>query len=212
MTEPLTLVISKGRLFDQVSTYAEARGLKFVFEDRKLVAVDETGMLKIILVKNADLPTYVRYGIAGLGICGDDVLYEYGDDLLKLMELPFGSTTMSLAGFPEQAKHGWGPLTVATKFTRFTHDYFHEQGTSVKLIRLDGSVELAPVLGLAPYIVDLVETGSTLKAHGLVVLKELKKITVHLVANRAYYKWHYEAIRSLIARLKPVDDSTGGRL
>lgn len=210
MKEPLTLAISKGRLFDQVSAYAAERGIRFAFEDRKLVAVDELGQLQIILVKNADLPTYVRHGIAGLGIVGEDVLYEYGDELVRLLELPFGGTTMALAGVADQGRPEWGPMTIATKFTKFTRDYFHAEGVPVKLVRLDGSVELAPVLGLAPYIVDLVETGSTLRAHGLSVLRELKKIKVYLVANRAYWKWNHTAVSRLIQTLGSADPSKGG--
>lgn len=202
---PLTLALSKGRLFDQVVAYASSRGIDIVFEDRKLIAQDREGLLRIILVKNADLPTYLRYGIAGLGICGEDVLYESGDDLVRLIELPFGQTTMALAGKQDLERPQWGPMTVATKFVRFCHDYFHERGLPVHLVKLDGSVELAPVLGLAPYIVDLVETGSTLKAHGLRVIQELKRIKVYLVANRAFVKWQYREVQRLIERLAPAD-------
>ncbi len=205
MSRHLTLALSKGRLLDQVLAYASERGIDITFEDRKLIAHDPDGLLKLILVKNADLPTYLRYGIAGLGICGEDVLYEYGDELVRLLELPFGGTTMALAGRSDLQRPKWGPMTIATKFVRFTHDYFHERGVPVRLIKLDGSVELAPVLELAPYIVDLVETGSTLRAHGLRVIEELKKIKVHLVANRAYWKWHYRQIERLIVRLSSAD-------
>lgn len=205
MSHGLTLALSKGRLLDQVLAYSTERGIQFAFEDRKLIAQDQDGLLRLILVKNADLPTYLRYGIAGLGICGEDVLYEYGDDLVRLLELPFGATTMALAGRDDLRRPKWGPMTIATKFVRFTHDYFHERGVPVRLIKLDGSVELAPVLELAPYIVDLVETGSTLRAHGLRVIEELKAIKVYLVANRAYWKWHYQEIGQLIQRLTPAD-------
>jgi ATP phosphoribosyltransferase len=200
---PLTLALPKGRLFDQVQEHFAAKGFVFDFNDRKLTTLDSTGTLKIILVKNADLPTYVHHGIAGLGICGDDVLYESGHKFPHLLAFDFGHTRMALAARkdfvrPEAGTH----LTLATKFTRFARDYFHGLGVPVKIIRLDGSVELAPVLGLAPYIVDLVETGSTLKANGLEVLETLKEIGVNLFANAAYYKLHYQEIGSLVDTLR----------
>jgi len=201
-TPALTLALPKGRLFDQVQEYFSQCGLHFNLENRKLVAHDSQGLLTIMAVKNSDLPTYVQHGIAGLGICGEDVLYESGYEFSRLMTFPFGSTSMSLAGKADAPMPGAGPLTIATKFTRFTKDFFGRRHTPVNLIRLDGSVELAPVLGLAPFIVDLVETGSTLKANGLVVMEELAKIKVHLLANPSYLKLHFSRINELRAILK----------
>ncbi len=201
---PLTLALPKGRLFDQVQEHFASRGLVFDFNDRKLTALDTSGRLKIILVKNADLPTYVHHGIAGLGICGDDVVFESGHEFTHLLALGFGHTRMALAALKGSATTAQplGGVTIATKFTRFTREYFHALGVPVKIIRLDGSVELAPVLGLAPYIVDLVETGSTLKANGLEVLETLKEIGVNLFANPAYYKLRYQEIGALVDTLR----------
>lgn len=200
--EPLTLALPKGRLFDQVQEHFGARGLRFDFGGRKLTALDETGTLQVILVKNADLPTYVHHGIAGLGVCGDDVVYESGHEFTHLLPLAFGGTKMALAARRDHVRNEPpGHLTIATKFTRFTRDYFHGLGIPVKIIRLDGSVELAPVLGLAPYIVDLVETGSTLQANGLEVLETLKVIGVNLFANTAYFKLRYQDIGRLVDTL-----------
>ena len=203
MTEPLTLALPKGRLFDQVQEHFGSRGLRFDFGDRRLTALDSSGTLQIILVKNADLPTYVHHGIAGLGICGDDVVYESGHEFTHVLPLRFGGTRMALAARKDHVRDDPpGHLTIATKFTRFTRDYFQNLGIPVKIIRLDGSVELAPVLGLAPYIVDLVETGSTLKANGLEVLETLKTIGVNLFANTAYYKLRYREIGRLVDTLR----------
>jgi ATP phosphoribosyltransferase len=203
MSSLLTLALPKGRLFEQVREYFATKGLEFSLEDRKLTAIDKTGLLKIIAVKNADLPTYVRHGIAGLGICGEDVLYESGYDFTHLLRFPFGGTKMALAALKDyKSEKGQRHLTIATKFTRFTHDWFHALGTGVKIIRLDGSVELAPVLGLAPYIVDLVETGSTLVANGLEVIEWLKTIEVNLFANPAYFKLRSQEISDFVDRLK----------
>ncbi len=214
MSEPLSIALPKGRLLDSISEHFGRASVDVAFADRKLVAGDRKHNLRFLLVKNSDLPVYVNYGIAGLGICGEDVLYESSHQLVRLATFPFGSTRMCLA---HRADHNpandVGTLTVATKFIRFARDYFHDLGIPVEVIRLNGSVELAPVLGLAPYIVDLVETGSTLKANNLVVAKELARMNVHLVANPAYYKFHYQRVDSFVGTLldggiaTPVADS-----
>ena len=197
--QPLTLALPKGRLTDQVQELFEAKGMGFSFENRKLVAQDKEGLLKIFLVKNSDLPTYVNHGIAGLGVCGDDVLYEAGYPFCRLKTFDFGGTSMCIAGKKEDSfVIGDRSLTVATKFTEFTRDYFHKRGIPVEIIKLNGSVELAPVLGLSRYIVDLVETGNTLKANNLDVFDKLADIKVHLIANPAYYKIHYQRINKLV--------------
>ena len=208
----LTLALPKGRLEEQVQTHFAQHGIDFSFSDRKLVAQDNSGIFEIMLVKNVDLPTYVHHGIAGLGICGEDVLYESGYDFFRLLALPFGGTQICLAAKKELAEtisrhQDWreavrnGGLRVASKFTRFTRDYFQNLGIPVDLIKLNGSVELAPVLGLAPFIVDLVETGSTLKANNLAVVQVLQKIGVYLVANPAYYKYHYRHIDQVLNQI-----------
>ena len=200
---PLTLAIPKGRLQERTEELLCARGYEIRFEDRRLVAEDPEGRIRIVLVKNSDLPTYVHHGIAGLGVCGTDVIYESGYRFFTLMDMPFGKTRMCLA-----ARSDYRPdtdlrrLRVASKFTRFARDYFQERGIPCEVIRLDGSVELAPVLGLAPYIVDLVETGSTLKANDLTVVEELAEVSVSLIANPAYYKFHYMRIDALVDTLR----------
>jgi len=205
---PLTFAIPKGRLQESAEELFKAMGRPFSFENRQLITYDSERSFKLFLVKNVDLPTYVSHGIAGLGICGEDVLYESGLSFFRLHTFSFGSTKLCLAG-----KRGCSPrgdeksLTVATKFTRFTRDFYHTQGKAVQIIKLNGSVELAPVLGLAPYIVDLVETGSTLKANDLEVFETLKEIKVHLVANPAYYKLHYDRINRMVELLKHMPKS-----
>jgi len=202
MSAPLTLALPKGRLQEQSEAYLAEHGFHITFEKRKLVATDESGRIRIMLVKNSDLPTYVHHGIAGLGICGTDVIYESGFQFFTLMEMPFGSTRMCLAAHEDfdPGAHT-GRLRVASKFTRFARDYFQRAGIAAEVIRLGGSVELAPVLGLAPYIVDLVETGNTLRAHNLAVVEELARVSVVLIANPAYYKFHYRSIDELVDTL-----------
>ncbi len=193
------MALPKGRLLDEISERFSGRGIDFSFEKRKLVARDSEGLLEIFLVKNSDLPTYVNHGIAGLGICGSDVLYESGYRFFRLKTFDFGGTAMCIAGRKGEPfsldKRG---LTVATKFIDFTRDYFHRMGIPVQIIKLNGSVELAPVLGLAPYIVDLVETGNTLKANNLEVKQKLEDIHVHLIANPSYYKLNHRKIERFI--------------
>lgn len=200
---PLTLALPKGRLLDNTREYFAKRGIEFDFRDRKLVAYDQERLFKIMLVKNSDLPTYVHHGIAGLGICGDDVIYESGKTFNRLHTFDFGSTSICLAGKAgDKLAQNSNTLSVATKFTRFTRDYYHQKGVRVTITKLNGSVELAPILGLAPYIVDLVETGNTLRANNLDVFEELKKINVYFIANPAYYKIHYKQIQKVMSRLK----------
>ena len=200
--EPLTIALPKGRLFEQVQEYFSSRGMNFNFEKRKLVTYDDEGLLKIYLVKNSDLPAYVNSGIAGLGVCGDDVVYESGLDFYKLHTFDFGGTRLSMAALKDKApENNSGELTIATSYTAMTRDYFHNRGISVNIIKLNGSVELAPSLGLAPYIVDLVETGSTLKANGLEVIQDLLTIKVRMISNRAYFKLNYDKITKLLERI-----------
>jgi ATP phosphoribosyltransferase len=199
---PLTMALPKGRLFDQARDFFSAQGLEFTFEKRKLIAHEKSGLLKIFLVKNADLPVYVSHGIAGMGICGEDVLYEEQLRFFRLLKLDFGKTSMCLAARkgcppPDNARSG----SVATKFPRFARDYFYSRGVPIQLIKLNGSVELAPILGLAPYIVDLVETGSTLKANNLEIIEKLGDIEVFLIANPSYYKLNYRRVNNLIEQL-----------
>ncbi len=200
---PLKIAIPKGRLQKKVEELFSKSNISFEFEERRLIAVNKEKNLKFLLVKNSDLPTYVSHGIAGLGICGDDVIYESGEEFYRLMTFDFGGTDICIA-----AKKGETPvskirhLEVATKFTKYTRDYFNNQGKSVQIIKLNGSVELAPVLGLAPYIVDLVETGTTLKAHNLEIQEKIARTKVHLIANPGYYKLYYKRINELISILK----------
>ena len=196
---PLTIALPKGRLEEQVREHLASRGIRFEFTDRKLVADDESGRFRFLLVKNADLPVYVAHGIAGLGVCGEDVVYESGHRFFRIERFSFGGTKMCLATHADFDPDGARHMTIATKFTRFARDHFHKRGVAVEIIKLNGSVELAPVLGLAPYIVDLVETGSTLRANNLVVREELASISVSMIANPAYYKIHYARIDELAA-------------
>ncbi len=203
MKQPLTIALPKGRLFDRIQQHFQEKGIYFDLEKRKLTANDRENNLKIYLVKNSDLPTYLAHGIAGLGICGEDVIIESGHSFHKLLPFSFGGTNLSLAGLKGfTLEKQDSPLTIATSYTTMTRNYFHNRGIPVKIIRLNGSVELAPLLGLAPCIADLVETGNTLKANNLEVFQKLQTIKVYLIANPAYYKLHYREINTFIAKIR----------
>lgn len=203
MKNPITLALPKGRLQELIQELLSKQGIPIVFKERILAAEDDNKRIRAFLVKNSDLPVYVNHGIAGLGICGEDVIYESGYTFYNLHTFSFGTTKMCLAGFPsEDTPENKKKMIIATKFSRFTRDFYHARGIPVQIIKLNGSVELAPLLGLAPYIVDLVETGGTLKAHKLEILSVLKEIRVSLIANPGYYKRHYKEINELVELLR----------
>lgn len=205
---PLSFALPKGRLQEKAQDLFSYVGIDFSFKNRKLIARSDEPLMDFFLVKNSDLPTYVNYGIAGLGICGSDVIYESGYDFFKLHTFRFGGTAMCLAGLKGHHRFGKeAALKVATKFTRFTAQHYARQGKPVEIIKLNGSVELSPVLGLTPYIVDLVETGNTLTANNLEIIGKLEDITVHLIANPAYYKLHYQRINALVDTIKEGEEA-----
>lgn len=200
MTSPLTIAIPNGRLFEPLMDYLSTRGISVSFGSRRLSAIDSRGKLEFYRVKNSDLPTYVHHGITGLGIAGDDTLIESGHSFVRLSTLPIGRTSLCIAapeGSPAIEEHGTSVVNVATSYVRLTRDWFHNRGIPVKIIKLGGSVELAPSLGLAMYITDLVETGSTLEANGLEILGELAELRVRFIANPAYFKLRYREIDEL---------------
>lgn len=205
-TNEITVALPKGRLEKLVRQLFADHGIHFEFEDRKLTATSNDKKFRFFLVKNSDLPTYVRHGIAGIGICGEDVIYESGTTFTKVMKLDCGNTRMCLAGKIGTPKPQPGQkLKVASKFTHFAADYYNSIGTPIEIIKLNGSVELAPVLGLTDYIVDLVETGSTLVANQLEIIDVLKEINVYMIVNPSYYKMRYKEIDALVSLL------TGGK-
>jgi len=200
VAKPLTIAIPNGRLFEPLMDYFSIKGVRVEFGSRRLSAVDSNGKLEFYRVKNSDLPTYVHHGITGLGIAGDDILIESGCPFVRLATLPIGKMSLCIAaprGSPAVGEHGASVVNVATSYVRLTRDWFHRRGIPVKIIRLGGSVELAPSLGLAEYITDLVESGDTLRANNLEILDKLAELRVRLVANPAYFKLHYRAIGEL---------------
>jgi ATP phosphoribosyltransferase len=204
----LTIALAKGRLQDKALEYFSRVGIVVsdaALASRKLLISDESGRYNFILVKPGDVPVYVEYGVADIGICGRDVVMEANADVHEPLDLRFGACRLVVAGKPETAVRGYNLLAtarVATKFPRLTADYFQQRGVPVELIILSGSVELAPVLGLSDHIVDLVETGQTLKENGLVIIDTITESTARLIVNRASYHLKRAAIAELIHTLR----------
>ncbi len=204
----LTIALAKGRLQDEALQVFSRLGV-VVSDDslasRKLLVDDESGRYRFIFVKPGDVPVYVEYGVADAGICGRDVLLESQADVHEPLDMKFGACRLVVAGKTETAERGYNLLAtarVATKYPRVASDYFQQRGVPVELIMLSGSVELAPVLGLSDHIVDLVETGRTLKDNGLVIIDTIAASTARLIVNRAAYHLKRAAVADLITRLR----------
>lgn len=207
----LTFALAKGRLAKKTMSMFEELGITCeAMKDpktRKLIFVNEEQRLKFFLAKASDVPTYVEYGAADIGVVGQDTILEEGRNLYEMMDLGFGKCKMCVCG-PESArdklKHG-ELIRVASKYPQIAKDYFYNKKyQTVEIIKLNGSVELAPIVGLSEVIVDIVETGSTLKANGLNVLEEICDLSARMVVNQVSMKMEQERIRKLMLDLKPL--------
>jgi ATP phosphoribosyltransferase len=202
----LTLALSKGRIFEETLPLLKAAGIE-VTEDpetsRKLILPTSKPDVRVVLVRATDVPTYVQYGGADLGVAGKDVLLEHGGEgLYQPLDLQIAKCRMSVAvradfDYAAAVKQG-SRIRVATKYVSVARDHFADKGVHVDLIKLYGSMELAPLTGLADAIVDLVSTGSTLKANHLVEVEKIMDISSRLVVNQAALKLKRDAIRPLI--------------
>ena len=200
----ITIAIGKGRLQGATLDLFARAGVSVAEEEissRRLAVEDSLGRYRFIFVKPTDVPVYVEHGIADCGIVGRDVLLEANADLLMPLDLKLARCRMVVAARNGDALGKRGMLRVATKYPRIAASHFGERGIPVEIIQLSGSVELAPVLGLADCIVDLVETGRTLKENGLHVVEEILESTARLVVNRASYQLKSAALTELIESL-----------
>lgn len=204
----ITIALSKGRLTELSIALLEGAGLdcsELKENSRKLILSDEKNKVRFFLAKPADVPVYVEYGAADIGIVGKDTLLEEGRDLYEVLNLGFAKCRMCVAG-PKELEGKMDSITitrVATKYPEIARNYFrHKRRESVEIIRLSGSVELAPLVGLSEVIVDLVETGRTLKENGLVVLDTIADISARMVVNRVSMKMENERIRKLIEAIR----------
>ncbi len=180
----LTVALPKGRIAEQtLELFEKAFGEKIVFEDRKLIL--ETKEFKFLLVKNQDVASYVLHQAADIGVAGLDILEEREYDLVKLLDLGFGRCKISVGMKNEDSLDLNAPqITIATKLVNITKRHFAKKAMAVKVIKLNGSIELAPLVGLSDAIVDIVETGTTMKQNGLKVVEDIMDSSAHLIANQ----------------------------
>ena len=201
----LNIALPKGRLGDKVYSLL-AEGGCFAPEDynatRRLVVEDKAAGVRCFLVKPSDVAIYVEHGAADIGIVGKDILAESEADVYELLDTGLGRCRMCVAGPAGFREDPGRPLRVATKFPRIAKAYYAAQGRDIEIIKLNGSIELAPILGLADVIVDIVETGTTLKENGLAVLAEFLPISARVVANKASYQFKRRETDRLLARLR----------
>lgn len=209
----LTIALAKGRLAEISMDLFEKIGLdcaEMRQKTRKLIFTDEKNKVKFILVKASDVPTYVEYGAADIGIVGKDTLLEEGRNLYEMIDLGVGRCRMCVCG-PEKMRQelsATNNLRVASKFTNIARNYFfREKGRTVEIIKLHGSVELAPLVGLSEVIVDIVESGKTLEENGLCVLETICDISARFVVNRVSMKMERERILDIVSKMKAVMDT-----
>jgi len=205
MSSSISIALSKGRIFDETAPLLARAGLRPREnpESRKLVIGTNRKDVRLIIVRASDTPTYVQHGAADLGIAGQDVLHEHGGaGLYQPLDLGIAACRMIVAarkGFDyEHAVRSGARLRVATKYVRTAREHFAKKGVHVDLIRLYGSMELAPITGLADAIVDLVSSGNTLKANDLVVVEEVMLVSARLVVNQAALKTRRDSLQPMI--------------
>ncbi|WP_010273026.1 ATP phosphoribosyltransferase [Paenibacillus senegalensis] len=205
MSELLKVAMPKGRINRPAIKLLQDAGFSVpddLEESRKLVITAPEAQMEFIMAKPVDVATYVEYGVADIGIVGKDVLLEENRDVYELLDLNIGRCRMSVIGLPD-----WRPVTnprVATKYPNVASQFFREKGQQVEVIKLNGSIELAPLIGLADRIVDMVETGRTLKENGLVELESMFGITSRLIANRVSYRMKNSRIQEVCDRLQEI--------
>ncbi len=205
----LTFALGKGRLAKKTLELFESIGITCEEmkdpDTRKLIFTNEELKLKFFLAKGPDVPTYVEYGAADIGVVGEDTILEEARNIYEVLDLGFGKCRMCVCGPAEAAdllKHHQ-LIRVASKYPRIAKDYFYNiKNQTVEIIKLNGSIELAPIVGLSEVIVDIVETGSTLRENGLVVLEEVCPLSARMVVNQVSMKMENERITSLIEKLK----------
>ncbi|MBX6353252.1 MAG: ATP phosphoribosyltransferase [Thermoflavifilum sp.] len=202
----LTIALAKGRTADDLWPLWRRAGIPLpadIDDSRALVFELDGGAygpLRYLLAKPADVPTYVSFGVADLGVVGKDVLLEQGRDVYELLDLGVARCTLCVAGRPEDRRTR--PRRVATKYPRLADQHFHAQGAAVEIVQLSGSIELAAVIGLTDRIFDLVQTGQTLAANGLEVFEEVMDVSARLIANRSSYHVQRGLIRRLLSALE----------
>ena len=207
--EYLTFALAKGRLATKTLSILETIGITCEEmkdkDSRKLIFVNEDLKLKFFLAKATDVPTYVEYGAADIGVVGRDTILEEDKKIYEVLDLDIGKCRMCVAG-PESAREllaSGQMIRVATKYPKIAKDYFfNKKHQTVEIIKLNGSIELAPIVGLSEVIVDIVETGATLRENGLEVLEEILPLSARMVVNQVSMKMEHERIAAIIEKLR----------
>jgi ATP phosphoribosyltransferase len=202
---PITIALSKGRIFNQSLPLLAAAGIEPLDDpetSRKLILATNQPEVRLVIIRATDVPTYVEYGAADVGVAGKDVLLEHGGGgLYEPLDLRIARCRLMVAGVPGTSLSG-NRLRIATKYVNSAREFFAGRGQQVEIIKLYGSMELAPLVGLSDLIVDLVESGGTLKANGLVPLEHIRDISSRLVVNRASWKMKHPDILGLLEALR----------
>ncbi len=200
----LSVALPKGRIAEQtLEIFSQIFGDDFKFEDRKLIM--QKGDFKFLMVRNQDIPTYITEGAADIGVVGLDVLEEHRCDVLRLLDLGLGKCRVCIGIKDNQELDYTKPeLKIATKMPNITKNYFDQKGIAVKTIKLYGSIELAPIVGLSDAIVDIVETGTTMKQNGLKVAQEIMQSSAHLIANKNSFITKRDEILSLYHKINSI--------
>ena len=210
MDEYITIALPKGKLFAKAVRMLAKVGYSaenVVEDSRKLVISNDVTKVRFIIAKTVDVPTYVEYGAADIGIIGKDVLLEQDKDVVELLDLQFGRCRLMMA-VPQESRRpqitDYAHTRAATKYPNCAKRYFDRMGIQVELVKLNGSIELGPIVGLSESIVDIVETGTTLKENNLVELDSLFTATARLIANRASFKLKFDRLHKLVEDLRLV--------
>ena len=205
MNKMLNVALPKGRLGEKVYAMFEKAGFpcpSIKENNRKLIFENAEAGVRYFWVKPSDVAIYVERGAADVGVAGKDILLEYNPDVYELLDLNIGKCHMAVAAKADFKDDRTKTLTVATKFTNIAKKYYASQGRDIDIIHLNGSIELAPILGLSDVIVDIVETGATLKENKLAVVEKFLPISARLIANKANFKFKCQTIEKISAELK----------
>ena len=207
----ITIALAKGRIAKHTLSILEKMSIQFsefTSDTRKLVIWDDSKKYRLILVKAVDVPTYVETGAAEIGIVGKDVIMEEKKDVYELLDLESSRCDVVVAGFPDEKMDERPLVKIATKYPNIAKDYFNQKGRACDIIKLNGSIELAPLIHMSHVIVDIVETGTTLRENGLVVLEGITSSSARVIANKAGYATKTEEVRQLISYLKEGMEAT----
>lgn len=205
MTDTITIALAKGRLAQEAMQLMEGMGIDVSplrEKSRKLVFESADGRFRYIMVKPSDVPTYVEHGVADVGVVGKDTLMEENRPLYEMLDLGFGQCRICVCGYEDRQPLKQAHIRVATKYTGIARQVFATRGSSIEIIKLNGSVELGPIIGLSDVILDIVESGATLRANGLSVIEEVCTCSARLVVNRVSLKTKENSIRPFIDGLR----------